>query len=119
MNQLTSREGLQSDTWTGLDAAVRPTAVSASLRGHEVSVASRAAGFLGNVGERLRSETVTRRVPAAESVGRALQQAGGYLERRQMAGVRADSERLIVRRPLVSLALAAVLGYAAGRMVWR
>ncbi len=36
-----------------------------------------------------------------------------------MADVRVDAERLIIRRPVMSLAVAVVVGYAAGRMMWR
>ncbi len=49
----------------------------------------------------------------------ALQRAGGDFGRYDLEDIRNDAERLIVRRPIVSLALAVVAGYLAGRAVWR
>ena len=75
--------------------------------------------WLEHLGRRLRGDGMTSRAGAADTVGLALERAGEYLEHRQMADVRVDAERLIVRRPVVSLAVAAVLGYVAGRIIWR
>jgi hypothetical protein len=75
--------------------------------------------WIEHLGRQLRGDGVTNRVAAADAVGRALERAGEYLEHSDMADMRADAERLIVRRPVASLAVAAVVGYAAGRMIWR
>jgi len=109
------------ETWTALDRGPRDVAVDAlnPLEPDRTSTTYKVGDWIEHFGRRLRGEAVTSRVGAADAVGRALERAGEYLEHRQMADVRADAERLIIRRPVISLALAVVVGYAAGRMIWR
>ena len=110
------------ETWAALDRGRRgDVAVDAvDLAGPSGRPATyRIGDWMEHLGRRLRSDGATRRVGAADAVGRSLERAGEYLEHRQMAEIRSDAERVIVRRPVLTLALAAVVGYAAGRMLWR
>lgn len=115
-------EQTRRDTWTALDRGPRldvEEAVIHRVEADRTSATYKVGDWMEHLGRRLRGDAVTSRVAAADAVGRALERAGEYLEHRQMADVRIDAERLIVRRPVVSLALALVVGYAAGRMMWR
>jgi hypothetical protein len=117
MDQPTPSLQTHPETWRDLDAAVRPTTWGPTA--HREPVTHRLGGVIGNMGDRLRSDDVTQKVGAADAVGRAFQRAGAYLDQRDVQDVRADAERLIVKRPLVSIALALFVGYAAGRAIWR
>jgi hypothetical protein len=114
--------GARRDTWAALDRgrrgdlAVNPIGTEGA---GATSATYKVGDWIEHLGRRLRDDGVTSRVGAADVVGRALERFGEYLEHREMAGIRSDAERLIVRRPVLSLALAAVVGYAAGRMIWR
>jgi len=116
MDQPTPSLHARPETWDKLDEAVRPNlsperTVNSSTR--------RLGETIGNLGGRLRSSSVTERVGAADTVGLALQRAGAYLDQRDARDVRLDAERLIVQRPLLSIALALFAGYVAGRTIWR
>jgi len=110
------------ETWASLDQGRRgdvPVDPLHRLDPGRASATYKLGDWIEHLGRRLRDDSVTGRVGAADTVGRALERAGEYLEHRQMTDVRADAERLIIRRPVMSLALAVVVGYAAGRMIWR
>jgi hypothetical protein len=83
--------------------------------------ATRTGSALRTAATRLRSSGVLERekLQKLRSVPEALDSVGEYLERRRLAGVRLDAERLIVARPVVALLAAMLLGYAAGRAVRR
>ena len=115
-----SLEETRRGTWAALDRGRRgDVAVNAGPEPDRTSATYKVGDWIEHLGRRLRDDAVTSRVGAADAVGRALERAGEYLEHRRVADIRSDAERLIVRRPVVSLALAVVVGYAAGRMVWR
>jgi len=110
------------DTWTALDRGRRgdvPVDPLSRLEPDRTSATYKVGDWIEHLGRRLRADAVTSRVGSADTVGRALERAGEYLEHRQMADVRVDAERLIIRRPVMALALAGVFGYLAGRMIWR
>jgi hypothetical protein len=115
MDQPAASLRARPETWRRLDTAVRP----ASSEGIDRSSTRRIGEAIGNLGGRLRSEAVIEKVGAADAVGRVLQRAGAYLDQRDVQDLRVDAERLIVRRPLVSIALALCVGYVAGRAIWR
>lgn len=125
MEQPTASPG--TTTWERFDSAVRPPGPVAaaaepprSLTASPGSTATaRIGAAVGGLGGRLRSPSVTQRVAAADAVGRALQRAGGYFDQHDFRDIRNDAERLIVRRPILSVFLAAMAGYFAGRAVWR
>jgi hypothetical protein len=118
MEQPTRSPGAQTDTWERLDADVRPTAAMGGETPRQAPT-RRLGEVVGSLGDRLRSPAVTGRVAAADGVGRAFQRAGGYLDQRDVADIRYDAERIIIRRPFVSMLVAVVVGYLAGRAVWR
>ena len=116
------REARQEE-WAALDRGRRGdldvNRVAYGLEPDRTSATYKLGDWVEHLGRRLRSEAVTSRVAAADAVGRALERAGEYLEHRSVADVRSDAERLIIRRPMVSLAVAALVGYTAGRRIWR
>jgi hypothetical protein len=118
MEQSTGSQVLGTNTWDRLDASVRPPATFGTEPPRATAV-SRVGIAVEHLGGRLRSPAVTSRVAVADQVGRALQRAGGYLDERDLRGMRIDAERLIVRRPIASVLVALVVGYLAGRAVWR
>ncbi|RPJ70948.1 MAG: hypothetical protein EHM24_13925 [Acidobacteria bacterium] len=109
------------ETWSALDRGRRPDVDLDVVNRMEprTSAIYKVGDWIEHLGRRLRGDALTQRVAAADGVGRALERAGEYLEHRQMADIRNDAERLIVRRPVMTLAVALVAGYAAGRIIWR
>ncbi len=105
-------------TRKAFDAAV-PPAGSLPAEPPRSTATRRIGAAVGSLGERLRSPSVTGRVGAADAVGRGLQRAGGYFDTHDLADIRTDLERFIVRRPIASVLLALGAGYLAGRAVWR
>ncbi len=83
----------------------------------EPDLVARAGRAMSRAGAWLCSMRVERGRPALEMLGGAFDSAGEYLQRRQFRGVRDDGERLIAARPVVSLLVAAVIGYAAARAI--
>jgi hypothetical protein len=106
---------LGTTSWARLDASVRPAVLAEPPR----PTTPRLGTAVSGLGGRLRSPSVTQRVGAADAVGRALQRAGGYFDTHDLRDIRSDAERLIVRRPVASVFLAVVVGYLAGRALWR
>lgn len=109
---------LGTTTWERLDASVRAPGPM-RVEPPRSTATGRIGTAVGGLGGRLRSPAVTGRVAAADTVGRALQRAGGYFDTHDLRDIRNDAERLIVRRPIASVLLAVVVGYLAGRAVWR
>lgn len=103
--------------WDRLDTAVRPTATTTEPP--RSGAAERIEDAAANVSERLQAPAFAERMCGAGAVGRALQQAGAYFKSHRPEEIRGDVERLIVKRPIVSVCLAVVVGYVAGRAVWR
>lgn len=102
-------------SWDRLDESVRPVFKEPARS----TATSRIGNVVGTLGDRLRSPSVAGRIGAADGVGRALQRAGGYFDTHELRDIRNDAERLIVKRPIASVLLAVVVGYLAGRAVWR
>jgi len=117
-----SLEETRRGTWAALDRGRRGDVAVDPLRRLEpgrTSATHKVGAWIEDLGRLVRGEAVTSRVGAADTVGRALERAGEYLEHREASDVRVDAERLIIRRPVMALALAVVVGYATGRMIWR
>ncbi len=108
----------ETTSWDRLDASVRPIRPVFGEPARSTAT-GRIGNVVGTIGNRLRSPSVTGRVGAADTVGRALQRAGGYFDTHDFRDIRHDAERLIVKRPIASVLLAVVVGYLAGRAVWR
>jgi hypothetical protein len=90
-----------------------------SASGEWTDTVNRLAVQVSAFGGRVRARGAAESNDWMEAVGRRLEQAGGYVERRGLDGLRRDAERTIVDRPLVALIAAAVVGYGAARLVRR
>ncbi len=87
----------------------------------EVDLVGRAGTWIRAAADRLISSGVLEReeLSRLHGVPARLDSVGRYLQRRGAPGVRLDTERLVVARPVLALLAAGVLGYAAGRALRR
>ncbi len=85
----------------------------------EADFVTRAGWAIRRAGERLDVSALFHREQLRQFrlVPDQMRRLGDYLERRQLRGVRLDAERTVVARPLLSVAIAAAIGWVAGRAI--